>query len=318
MEIKQLEYFIAIAENGSLASAAEVIGIAQPSLSVQLKNLESRLGAELFVRSHRGVTLTDAGAVLLDRARDILESVARTKHEVRQAGETPSGKVVFGFPSSVSMVLSVPLAETIRLEFPDIRLRAVDAMSGFIKEWLEEQTIDLAILYETSGLKDVEITTLLEEDLHFYAPPDLWPLETPPGTDVKLDALRDIELVLPSKSHGLRMLIDRATKSNFTDLNIVVEMDSLSQIKSLVSRGSAFTILAPAAANDFEARGELASSKIVDPVISRPVHLVRNPEKPRTRASFEVERCTIEVIAELVERGLWRGRILTRDENNGI
>ncbi|MEM6462644.1 MAG: LysR family transcriptional regulator [Pseudomonadota bacterium] len=318
MEIRQLEYFVAIAENGSLASAADVIGIAQPSLSVQLKNLESRVGAELFVRSPRGVTLTDAGAVLLDRARDILESVARAKHDVRQAGETPSGKVVFGFPSSVSMVLSVPLAETIRLEYPDIRLRAVDAMSGFIKEWLEEKTVDLAILYETSGLKSVEVTTLMEEDLHFYAPPDLWPLDTPPGDDVRLEALLGVELVLPSKSHGLRMLIDRATKSNFIDLNIVVEMDSLTQIKSLVSRGSAFTILAPAAASDFESRGELASSKIVDPVISRPVHLVRNPEKPRTRASLEVERCTIEVFKELVRRGLWRGRILSRESANGI
>ncbi|MBO6758908.1 MAG: LysR family transcriptional regulator [Roseibium sp.] len=310
MEIRQLEYFVAIAESGSLASAADVIGIAQPSLSVQLKNLESRVGAELFVRSPRGVTLTDAGSVLLDRAQNILNMVAQAKHDVRQAGATPSGKVVFGFPSSVSMVLSVPLAETIRLEFPDIRLRAVDAMSGFIKEWLEEQTIDLAILYETSGLRNAEITNLLKEDMHFYAPPDLWPLSTPPGTPVKLQELAEIELVLPSKSHGLRMLIDRATKSSFVNLNVVVEMDSLSQIKSLVARGSAFTILAPAAASDFEARGELVSSEIIEPKISRPVYLVRNPEKPRTRASLEVEKSTIEVVGDLVTRGHWRGRKL--------
>ena len=212
------------------------------------------------------------------------------------------------------MVLSVPLAETIRLEFPDIRLRAVDAMSGFIKEWLEEKTIDLAVLYETSGLKNAEVTKLLEEDMHFYAPADLWPLDSPPGTPVRLADLRELELVLPSKSHGLRMLIDRAMKGRATGLNIVVEMDSLSQIKSLVSRGSAFTILAPAAASDFEARGELVSSKITDPVISRPVYLVRNPERPRTRASLEVERSTVEVVSDLVHRGLWRGTLSTEAE----
>lgn len=306
MEIKQIRYFIAIAECGSLASAAEAVGIAQPSISVQLKNLEARLGAELFIRSPRGVTLTDAGAVFLERAHEILDAVERAKFDVRQAGERPSGKVVFGFPSSVSMVLSVPLAETVRLQFPDIRLRAVDAMSGFIKEWLEEKTIDIAILYETSGLKNAEITTLLEEDLHFYSPPDLWPFDTPPGEPISLSQLGDIELVLPSKSHGLRMLIDRACRTAAKNLNVVVEMDSLSQIKSLVARGSAFTILAPAAASDFEAHGELVSSVIIDPIISRPVYLVRNPQHIRTRAALEVERATTEVVKDLVDRGIWR------------
>lgn len=194
MEFKQLEYFLAIARCGSLASAAEVIGIAQPSLSVQLKNLEQRLGAQLFVRSPRGVMLTDAGTVLLSHAEGLLRSVRDAKLAVRQAGEDASGRVVFGFPSSVSMVLSVPLAETIRHEHPKIRLRAVDAMSGFIKEWLEEQTVDLAILYETSGLKNVEVTMLLEENLHFYAPRDLWPLKTPPGTPVAIKDLSGVEL----------------------------------------------------------------------------------------------------------------------------
>lgn len=309
MELKQIKYFLAIAEHGSLAAAAEAVGIAQPSISVQLKNLEGRLGTQLFIRSPRGVTLTDAGSVFVERAHEILDAVDRARCDVRQAGETPSGKVVFGFPSSVSMVLSVPLAETIRLNLPEVRLRAVDAMSGFIKEWLEEESVDLAILYETTGLKNAEITTLLEEDLHFYAPPDLWPFKTPPGEPIRLEELSGLELVLPSKSHGLRMLIDRVCRAAGQHLNVVVEMDSLSQIKSLVTRGSAFTILAPAAAGDFEERGELASSVIIDPKFSRPVQLVRNPKHVRTRAALEVERTTVAVVQELVARGIWRGRL---------
>lgn len=307
MEIKQLQYFLAIARSGSLASAADVIGIAQPSLSVQLKNLEARLGADLFIRSPRGVTLTDSGAVLVEHAERILEGLDQAKNAVRQASEAAVGQVVFGFPSSVSMVLSVPLAETIRLEQPNIKFRAVDAMSGFIKEWLDEQSIDLAILYETSGLKNAEVTQLLEEDMYFYAPPDLWPLETPPGEPVPLRDLSGLEMVLPSKSHGLRMLIDRSARGAISDLNVVVEMDSLPQIKSFVSRGSAYTILAPAAVSDFESRGELVSARIVDPVISRPVYMVRNPAKPRTRAANEVEKTTRLVVEDLVTRGLWRG-----------
>jgi LysR family nitrogen assimilation transcriptional regulator len=308
MDAKQLKFFIKIAEKKSLASAAEALGITQPSLSIQVKSLETRLGTELLVRSTRGVMLTQAGEVLLSHAQRILSAIELAKQEVREAGETPSGRVVFGLPSSASMVLSVPLAETIRLTFPEIQLRAVDAMSGFIKEWLEEQSIDMALLYDTVGLKNVEVTTLLYEDMHFYAPPDLWPLSTSPGQDVPLAALAGLEFVAPSKSHGLRMLIDKACKDAGLSLSYVVEMDSLSQIKSLVARGSAFTILAPAAAHDFEARGELVSSRIIDPVITRPVHLVRNPETPRTRAAAEVERLTLEVVDDLVGRNIWRGR----------
>jgi LysR family nitrogen assimilation transcriptional regulator len=309
MEIKQLSYFIAIAESGSLARAAEVLGIAQPSLSVQVKNLEARIGADLLVRSPRGVTLTDAGVTLLRHARHILQAVDDAKSEVRQAASMPSGKVVFGFPSSVSMVLSVPLAETIRLEFPEIRLRAVDAMSGFIKDWLDEKSIDLAILYETSGLKNAESRLLLHEDLFFCAPADDWPLSTPPGAPVRLADLAAIEMVLPSKSHGLRMLIDRVCRTSNHRLNVVVEMDSLPQIKSLVARGSGFTILAPAATHDFVQRGELIASPIVEPTITRPVYLVRNPDRPRTRASWEVEKTTVKVVQELVRRNIWSGRL---------
>jgi len=313
MDVRQLSYFITVAESGSLASAAGVLGIAQPSLSVQIRNLEDRLGTELLVRSPRGVSLTDSGEVLLKHARTILEAIDAAKEEVRQAAATPSGKVVYGFPSSVSMVLSVPLAETIRLEHPKVRLRAVEAMSGFIKEWLEEMSIDLAILYETTGLKDAEVKTLLYEDLYFFAPADLWPFDAKPGEPITLSELSKAELVLPSRSHGLRMLIDRAAKSAGVQLDVVVEMDSLAQIKSLVARGSAATILAPAAAYDFEERGELASSLIIEPKISRPVHLVRNPQLTRTRASLEVEKTTIDVVRDLVERGIWRGRFEPED-----
>lgn len=310
MELKQLRYFIAIAESGSIASAANVIGVTQPSISVQLKNLEAQLQTQLFIRSSRGVVLTDAGTLLLGRAHAILDAADRAAADVRMAGETLSGTVIFGFPSSVSMVLSVPLAETIRLHYPEIRLRAVDAMSGFIKGWVEDKSIDLAILYDTAGLRNAEITPLLEEDLHFYAPPDLWPFDTPPGVPLRLAQLRQVEMVLPSQAHGLRKLIDRACRSSGEWLNLVIEMDSLSQIKSLVARGSAFTILVPAAVTDFEMRGELVSAPIIEPSITRPVHLVRNPDRPRTRAALEVEQTTIEVVRELIRRGIWRGRAL--------
>lgn len=310
LDVRQMRYFAAIAERRSFSAAARALGIAQPSLSQQVKNLEERLGVQLLVRSPRGVTPTEAGAILLGHARKVIDAVETADAEVRLAGTEPSGRVSFGFPSSASMVLAVPLVETIRLDYPLIKFRAVDAMSGFIKGWLEDRSIDLGILYDVRDLRNMESRCLLTEDMALYSAPDNWPLESPPATPTPLAALAGLDLVLPSRNHGPRVLIDRVCAASGNVLNVVVEMDSLTQIKSLVARGSAHTILAPAAVYDLESKGELVSAPIVDPVIRRSVYLVRNPQKRLTRATHEVEALTRRVAAELVERNIWKGRLV--------
>jgi len=203
------------------------------------------------------------------------------------------------------MVLSVPLAETVLVELPEVRLRTVEAMSGFIRAWLEDQTIDLGFLYEVGDLKSCDVRHLMDEDLHFYSAPDNWPLASAPGTAVPLADIQRLDLVLPSPYHGLRQTIERYVRAAGKSLNVVIEMDALSQIKELVARGNGYTILAPPAADDRVRRGELVMSRIVNPVMSRPVYLVRNQRKPLTQACRAVERTTIEVIEDLVRRKIW-------------
>jgi LysR family nitrogen assimilation transcriptional regulator len=203
------------------------------------------------------------------------------------------------------MVLSVPLAETVRLELPNVQLRAIEAMSGFIRSWLEDQSIDLGFLYEAGDLKNCSVQQVMTEDLHFFSAPDNWPLPTPPGSPVLLKDIHALDLVLPSQHHGLRRTIEHYAQSLAKPLNVVIEMDALAQIKELVVRGSGYTILAPAAAHDRVARGELVMARIVDPVMSRPVYLVRNQLKPMTEACRRIERIALEVIADLVQRKIW-------------
>ena len=306
LDARQLRYFSAIAEEGSLSAAALKIGIAQPSLSQHIKQLEERLGVRLLSRSPRGVALTEAGTIMLDHARNILAAMERAEEDVRQAGSEPRGQVTFGLPSSVSMVLSVPLAETVRLELPRIRFCVTEAMSGYILEWLEDGSIDLAILYQDQSVRHMEARQILSETLQFFAASDAWPLDTPPGTPVTLAEVAKQDLVLPSPTHGLRAMIERYAKAAGISLNIWLEMDALTQIKELVARGSAGTILAPASV---QARGDdedLVSAPIIAPQMRRPVFLVRNPARRLTRATMEVERITHKVIAELVDRGLWQ------------
>ena len=305
MDIKQLKYFIAIAEEGSLSAASARLHVAQPSLSHHVINVERELGVTLIKRSSRGVVLTESGQTLLKHAREICASMDLCLDRVRQCGGRPKGEVSFGMPGSVSTVLSVPLTETVLVEQPQIKLRVIEAMSSFIRAWLEDQTIDLAFLYEVNELKHCEVSKLMSENLYFFAAPDNWPFSKPPGTPVELSEVQQLDLILPSIQHGLRQTLERHARTLSKGLNVIIEMDSLAQIKELVVRGSGYTILAPAAANDRVHRGELLMSRIVEPVISRPVYLVRNQVKPMTDACGAVERTTLDVVEDLVRRKIW-------------
>lgn len=306
MDIKQIRYFVAIAEEGSFSAAAQRVNVAQPSLSQRVMQLERQHKVKLLERSPRGVRLTRSGEILLAHAREILAAVERASEAVRSSGSVPQGSVTFGMPSSVSMVLSVPLAETVRLELPEVRLCAIEAMSGFIQGWLEDMTIDIGVLYDKRGVRHLSHRQLMTEALHFFAAPDAWPFRSRAGSPVPMRDLPGVELILPSQKHGLRIMIDRYAKAEGVALNVVTEMDALAQIKSLVARGSGYTILAPAAAIDRVERGELIMAPIVDPVPVRPVYLVRNPVKPVTLASRAVEVLTVDIIDDLTRRGIWK------------
>jgi len=306
MDLRQLRYFVAIAEEGSLSAAAQRVNVAQPSLSQHIIGVEKDLGVTLFNRSPRGMTLTQSGEILLAHARDILGAMDAAVEAVKQSGSEPQGDVTFGLPSSIAMVLSVPLAETVRLELPKVKFRAIDAMSGFIKTWLEDQSIDVGMLYDLHSVRHMNHIELMTEELHFFSAPDAWPFSSRVGSPVKVSDIPKAELVLPSPHHGLRSMIDRFMKSQGVALNVVTEMDGLGQIKTLVARGSGHTILAPAAAIDFVERGDLIMAPIIEPKLIRPVYLVRNPAKSMSRANQELERITLDVIKDLVSRGIWQ------------
>ena len=306
MDIKQLRYFIAIAEEGSLSAASLRLRVAQPSLSQHVIKIEQELGVTLVHRSPRGVALTSSGEILLHHAREICQSMSTCMETVRNSGSVLEGSVAVGLPSSVSMVLSVPLAETVRHLLPKVKLRVIEAMSGFIREWLQDETIDLGFLYDHDDAKLFEARELMHEELYFFAAADNWPLKRAPGEPLPLAEITGLELVLPSQHHGLRKTIDKYAHSRNVELNVCLEMDALSQIKELVARGSGYTILTAAAANDRVERRELVLSKIVEPVMTRPVYLVRKLTRPQTYVSREVERITIEVVSDLVQRGMWK------------
>ena len=312
LDSRQLRYFREIIDNGSMSGAARTLGIAQPSLSQLVRNLEETLGVELLIRTARGVLPTEAGMRLYHHACQIENYIEAAREDVVNTGSEPSGRVLFGMPPTISMALSIPMAETIRIEMPKVKFGAIEAMSGHLREWVIKGEIDLALLYDNTNIGDCANSLLLTEDLWFYSAEEDWPFKTPPLEPLDLEAVLTTELVLPSERHGLRTFIERIAQAHQLRPDVSIEMDSLTQIKALVMRGSGYTILSPASMHDLVSAGTLVGSPIVNPNLRRNVFLVRSTNAGVTLACRRTEDMCREVVANLVQRRLWEATLPDR------
>jgi DNA-binding transcriptional LysR family regulator len=144
-ELRQLRYFVAVAEERNLTRAARRLHIAQQSLSQQIRTLETQLGVELFERSTRGVELTDVGAVLLREARPVLAQSERAVEAVRRAARGEQGELRVGFLSSLANYLMPPLVRVFRDRHPGVTLRAEEVTIASLVGGLREGAIDAAL-----------------------------------------------------------------------------------------------------------------------------------------------------------------------------
>ena len=136
MDLKQLEYFVRVAELGSFTKAALALDVAQPALSRQVRLLEVELRQNLLIRNGRGATPTDAGKLLLEHGRGILHQVERAREELGRVRGALAGRVAIGLPPSLAKVLAVPLTRAFRQQLPQASLSISEALSVTMQEWL--------------------------------------------------------------------------------------------------------------------------------------------------------------------------------------
>ena len=305
IDLRQLEYFVALADVGTISGAASRLGITQPSLSEALAKLENQLDIQLVVRGARGTNLTEAGAALAKYGHDILKGIDLALEEVRHLGGEARGLVSVGLIQGIAMLLSVPLTETVQIELPLVKLRLSEGASGHVLEWLASGKIDLAIIGHGRDDHDLESRPLLEEELFLISAPDNWPppgSTIAPGQPIEFKDLKDLPLVLPAPQHGLREFVERFARSNSIQINVTVEMDSLRQIATLVSRASAYSIMSHASVMNEVSKGELVIVPIIKPVMRRTAHIIRKRSRPVTRASASVERLISVILKEMIKR----------------
>ena len=154
---------------------------------------------------------------------------------------TPTGRVAIGLPPSVGLVLTVPLVLRFREAFPLVSMRVAEGFSGHVLEWLSAGQIDVAVLYNAPRTSNLLSEPLLEDEL-FLLGAARDPAGLPPGP-VDGERLSQLPLILPSRPHGLRLLVDQAMGGANLTTNITLEVEAMPSTLRLVETGLGYTIL---------------------------------------------------------------------------
>jgi LysR family nitrogen assimilation transcriptional regulator len=240
VELKQLQYFVRVAEAGGFSQAGAQINLTQSTLSRQIGLLERELSHRLLVRTGRGVAITEAGATLLRNARAMLALAAQTRDELAELQSNPAGRITIGLPPRVAHALAAPLVEQFRAAFPQAVITVSEGLSYHLRELLVAGRLDLALLFDPPPSPQLTLETLSTEALLLVAPRRH--AKQLPGR-VSLRALADYPLVLPSSPNATRLLIDSVVKPRQIALNVIAEVDSIRGMVSLIARGVACSIL---------------------------------------------------------------------------
>ena len=243
MDLKQLEYFVRVAEMGSFTRAAVALNVAQPALSRQVRLLEVELRQNLLVRNGRGATPTEAGQVLLEHGRGILHQVERAREELGRVRTGLTGRVALGMPPSVARVLTVPLMRAFRLALPEARLSISEGLTTAMQEGLLHGRLDIAMLYNANASNGLELTPLVREELLLVQarPPGLQ--EDPPPAPIALKDLAALPLVIPSRPNAIRMHVESELARVGCQPQIAFEIDGVPAILELVADGAGAAIL---------------------------------------------------------------------------
>jgi LysR family nitrogen assimilation transcriptional regulator len=305
MELRQLRYFVAIVDHGSLSRAALVLHIAQPALTQQLRQLEDELGVQLLHRSAQGVLSTDAGKIFYEHAQAILKQVADARSAVAQSAERPSGSVTLGLPHSISGALALPLLTAARAQYPEITLQLTEELTGNLAEQLQSGRVNLAVLFDDGQLARFATTPLVEEELRFICRADATYAKG--EQSLTLEHALQATLILPGLQHGVRPRIESVARATGLQLANVIEINSIAILKSALLADMGATILPSAPVLDELERGSLRAQPIHNPSISRTVVLCASKNIPLTNAAAAVSRLVQQVSTQLCAGDKWPG-----------
>ena len=243
MELRSLEYFLAVAREQSITAASEVLHISQPALSMQLKALEDELGKKLLIRGVKGsrrVLLTDEGTILRNRAEEILSLVQRMEEEIESSDENVAGTVFIGAGETRLVSLFAETAREIQAGYPDIRYGISSGNAGQVLEFLDKGLIDFGLL--TTEI-DASKYDSIPVPLH-----DVWGVLMPRDSELAAkdsivpEDLWDKPLIVSDQKGDDTLLLRQWIHRKESELNIVATYNLLFNASLMVEEGIGYAI----------------------------------------------------------------------------
>jgi LysR family transcriptional regulator, nitrogen assimilation regulatory protein len=242
VDLKQLEYFVRVAELGSFTRASVALDVAQPALSRQVRLLEVELRQNLLTRNGRGAIPNEAGKLLLEHGRGILHQVERAREELGRVRGALAGRVAIGLPPSVTKVLAVPLIREFRRRMPEATLSISEGLTVAMQESLVQGRLDIALLHNALPSPEVEVTPLLDEDL-FLVQRRAGKAAATQTRSVPLREIAAMPLVIPTRPNAIRMLVESELANLGLRPQIALEIDGVAAILDLVQDGAGSAVL---------------------------------------------------------------------------
>lgn len=280
MELRQLEYFVAVAEKRNFTRAAEKVRISQSGVSAQIRQLERELRAELFDRSARVATLTVAGQAALGHARAALAAAAAMSEAVSEVTGLIRGQVTVGMVNGCTLAPLFDALAAFRDAHPGVELCLLEESSDRLIAAVRSGTVDLALAGMAAAPAGMEALTITSERLMAAVRPD-HPLAR--HDQVALGDLASHPIICMPPGTGLRAVLDEACAARQQRLPIVLEASAADAIAGLTSRGLGVGILSESMAARYS--GQLTARPIDDVTAPALLALVWRPgPSPAVRA----------------------------------
>ena len=253
MELHQLEYFVAVAEEASFTRAASRVHVAQPGVSAQVRRLESELGQQLLDRSGRSVRLTEVGSAVLPFARAALDAVANARLTVDDLAGLVRGQVTVGMVSGCALPVLAELLAGFHDRHPGVAIALVEDNSDRLVERLRDGRLDLALIgWAEQTPADIDSVVLVDEELVAVVAPGHPLAGTGAGAGagaragggaITIRQLRDLPLVSLPRGTGVRAALDAACAAAGFTPRIVFEASALPMVVELAGRGLGLAVV---------------------------------------------------------------------------
>ena len=304
MDSRQLRYFAAIHEEGSLARAAERERVAVSALSRHLANLEAELGSRLFDREPRGVRPTGAGQRLYDHARAILRAMAAAEADLRDEGREVAGDVSVGMAYSAVKAIGVPLMQRVLADYPKLKLSLSESLSGSTLLNLLASEVDLAMVYNPPQEPRLRAQPVLEERMVLVGRADLMGGEGP----ITFDEVLELPLFILRQGLSARALMDDDALLKKLEERAQFQMNSISAITGSLLAGIGCVIGTELMMQEHLESGALASRPIVTPELNRTLYICELADRPATFALETVRHLCVTLSLDAVASGRWQAR----------